>query len=40
MNINCKGPQTNMSQKAGSMEDLISKNIPSRNNEICKACTT
>lgn len=33
MNINCKGPQKKMPQNVGSIEDLFSKNIPSRHME-------
>ena len=36
MNINCKGPQTDIPQIVGSKEDLISKNIPSRHIEYIK----
>ena len=38
--LNCKGPQTNMPQNVGSIEDLICKNIQSRNIEFCKADRT
>lgn len=33
MNINCKGPQTNMPQNVGSKEDLICKKKPSKHIE-------
>ena len=37
MDINCKGLQTNMLPNVGSEEDLINKNLTSRQIEFCKS---